>query len=67
MARLQPGTRITLAAIDRYPLPAQRSAAYPPHAAAAGDRCDRQTDGRTNGQTLDRCIDPLRILCGLRQ
>jgi len=51
MARLQPGARITLAAINRYSLPAQRSAANPPHAAAAGDRCDRRTDERTDRHT----------------
>jgi len=36
------------AAIDRYFLPTRRSAANPPHAAAAVDRWDRQTDGRTD-------------------
>ena len=37
------------AAVDRY-----RPAANTPHAAAAVDRWDRQTDGRT----LNRLIDP---------
>ena len=32
---------------DRYVLPAKHSAANPPHAAAAVERWDRQTDGRT--------------------
>jgi len=36
------------AVIDRYLLPAGRSAANQPHAAAAVDRWDRQTDGRTD-------------------
>jgi len=40
--------------IDRYLLPAGRSAANPPHAEAAVERRDRQTDGRTH----DRCTDP---------
>jgi len=42
------------AAVDRYLLPARRSAANPPHAAAAVDRRGRPTDGRTP----DRYIDP---------
>ena len=48
------------AAVDRYHLPARRSAANPPHAAAvAQDGSDRKTDGhRTVSQTL------LRIRCG---
>jgi len=41
-------------AVDRYRMPAGRSAANTPHAAAAVDRWDRQTDGRT----LNRLIDP---------
>jgi len=36
------------AAIDRYFLPTRRSAANSPHATAAVDRWDRQTDGRTD-------------------
>jgi len=35
------------AVVDRYLLLARRSAANPPHPAAAVDRWDRQTDGRT--------------------
>jgi len=35
----------TLAAVDRYLLPAGRSAANPPATAAAVERWDRQTDG----------------------
>jgi len=42
------------AAVDRYILPAGRSAANPPHAAAAVDRTDRQTDGRTDTRPLHR-------------
>jgi len=44
------------AAVDRYHLPARRSAANPPHAAAvAQDGSDRKTDGhRTVSQTLLR-------------
>jgi len=42
------------AAIDRYLLPAGRSAANQSAAVAAVDRRDRQTDG----QTLDRSVDP---------
>jgi len=50
-------------AVDRYFLSAGRSAANPPHTAAAVDRRNRQTDGQTDGrpavlQTL------LLILCG---
>jgi len=33
-------------------------AANPPHAAAAVDRWDRQTDGRRDRRTLDRYMDP---------
>ena len=44
------------AAIDRHrlPLPAESTAANPPHAAAAIDRWDRRTDGRTDGRQLHR-------------
>ena len=38
-------------AVDRYDLPAGRSAANPPHAAAAVERWDQRTDGRTDGWT----------------
>jgi len=43
------GTRIALAVVDRYLLPTGRSAANPPAAAAAVDRWDGRTDGRTVG------------------
>jgi len=36
--------------------PRPTSAANPPVAAAAVNRRDRQTDRRTNGQTLDRFV-----------
>ena len=36
-----------LTAVNRYLLLAGRSAPNPPHAAAAVDRWDRQTDGRS--------------------
>jgi len=42
------------AAVNQYLLSTRRSAANPPHAAAAVDRWDRQTDRRT----LDRFTDP---------
>ena len=48
------------AAVDRYVLRAERSAAKPPHAAAAVKRgTDRQTEGRP---TVTQIL--LRILCG---
>ena len=54
--------RPAAAVVDRYLLSAGRSAANPPHAAAAIDRRDRQTnrrrDGRTDGRTTYRFIDP---------
>ena len=51
------------AAIDRHLLSARRSAANPPQAAAATDRWDRQTDGRTDGRaTVSKTL--LHILCG---
>jgi len=46
------------AVIDRYLRPARLTAANPPHAAVAVDFWDRQTDGRTDGRTPYRCIDP---------
>ena len=52
--RIWPLWRPTAAATDRYLLPAGHPAANPPHTAAAVDRQDRQTDGRTP----DRYIDP---------
>jgi len=55
--RLLHSARSAPAAIDQYILPARRSAANPPHAAAAVDRPE-QTDGRTDGWTFDRYIDP---------
>ena len=36
------------AAVDRYLLPARRSAANPPQRRAEGESWDRQTDGRVN-------------------
>jgi len=42
------------AAVDRYFLPAGHSAANPPHAAAAVDRRDRQTDGQTDVRPFHR-------------
>jgi len=45
-------------AVDRYVLPAGRSAANPPHAAASDERWGRQTDRETDGRTPDRCVDP---------
>ena len=46
----RPVCHAAAAAVDRYLLPRPTSAANPPAAAAAVDRRDRQTDGRT----LDR-------------
>ena len=40
-----PLLRAPVPAVDPYFLPAERSAPNPPHAAAAVDRWDRQTDG----------------------
>jgi len=42
------------AAVDRYVLPAERSAANPPHAAVAVERQDRQVKGRTRYIDLAR-------------
>jgi len=50
----RPACRAARAAIDRYLLPRPTSAANPPTATAAVDRRERQTDGRTDGRTLDR-------------
>ena len=44
-----------LAEIDRYLLPAGPTAANPPHAAAAVDRWDRQTNGETDGHRIVTC------------
>jgi len=44
--RLPYGARSASAAVDRYLLPAGRSAANQPAATVAIDRWDRQTDGR---------------------
>jgi len=41
------------AEIDRYLLPAGPTAANPPHAGAAVDKWDRQTDGRTRYRYID--------------
>jgi len=48
------------ATIDRYLLPDGPTAANPPHAAAAADSWDRQTDKRMDTLPLHR---PCRILC----
>jgi len=45
--------RPAAAAVDRYILLAGPAAANPPHAAAAVDRWDRQTDGRTPYRYID--------------
>ena len=42
------------AVIDRYLLPAGRSAADPPAAVVAVDRWDRETDGRTDARALHK-------------
>jgi len=52
--RLRHGALSAPAAIDRYLLPAGRSAANPPPAAAAAERRDRQADGRTDASPLHR-------------
>ena len=44
---------------NRYLPPSRRSAANRLHAAIAVDRCNSQKDGRTDGRTLDRFIDPV--------
>ena len=54
--RVQHGARSAHAAIDRYSLPARRSAANPPAAVAAVDRWDRQIC-RMYGRTSDRYTD----------
>jgi len=46
--RINRVTSSAVAAVDRHLLSAGRSAANPPHAAAAVDRRERQTDGRTD-------------------
>ena len=53
------------AAIDRYLLPAGRTAANPQRRSAAGELWDRRTDGRTD----DRYIDPAAhtTVCEQRQ
>jgi len=64
------GARSASAAVDQYLLPTGRSAANPLHAAAAVDRCDRQTDKPTDGQTDGRSTVTkalLGILRGQRQ
>jgi len=48
------GVRKPVRGVDRYPLPAPELSSKQPHAAAAVDRRDRQTDGRTDA---DRYID----------
>jgi len=49
------------AAIDRYRMPAGPTAANPPHAAAAVDICDRQTDGRTQDSFVDPAVHYLKV------
>jgi len=54
-------SRPQLGCMDRYLLPTGRSATNQPHAAAAVERWDRQTDGRTiqlGDARPDRYIDP---------
>jgi len=53
LRRLQHDARIALTAIDRYILPARRSAANPPTAVAAVDRQDARKDGRTTKRYMD--------------
>ena len=50
--RLQNGAHSAPPAIDRYILPAGRSAANPTTAVAAVDRWDRHTDGWTDARPL---------------
>ena len=49
------------AAIDRYRMPAGPTAANPPHAAAAVNICDRQTDGRTQDSFVDPAVHYLKV------
>jgi len=63
-ARLQHGARSAPAAIDRYLLPAGRSAANPPAAVSAVDRWDRRTDIYTDGRLT---VAYTSILCWQRQ
>ena len=49
------------AAVNRYLLPAGPTAANAPHAAAAVDSWDRQTDRQTDGRTPHRDIDPAPV------
>jgi len=51
-----------LLVVDRYLLLAERSAANPPHAAAAVDREDRQTDGRTFDRFVDAAPHTMRAV-----
>jgi len=55
--RLLYGARSAAAAVDRYFLPAVRSAANPPHAAAIVS----QRDGQTDRLTLDCYVDPVSV------
>ena len=52
--RLHYCARSAPTAVDRYLLPAGRSAANPPAAVAAVDRWDRRTDGETDTRPLHR-------------
>jgi len=51
------------AANDRYLLAAEPTTANPPHAAAAVDRWDRQTDGRTPDLYVDPALHTMREQC----
>ena len=55
--RLLYGARSAAAAVDRYFLPAVRSAENPPHAAAIVS----QRDGQTDRLTLDCYVDPVSV------
>ena len=57
---MRPARPAAASAIDTC-CPRPTSAANPPVAAAAVNRRDRETDRRTNGQTLDRYCDAHRI------
>ena len=53
-----PVRRLVAAAVDRYLLLAALTAANPAQRDVAVDRWNRQTDGQTDGRTLDRFVDP---------
>ena len=56
-----------LAAVERYVPPAGRSAANPPHAAAAVEWWDRQTDRRTPDRYTDPVLHTMRAVSISRQ